>query len=139
MSELLIVILILVVLARVTGELMQRLGQLAILGELLIGIILGAVIAYGPFPQLNGLIENEVFGAFTSLGMFLLMLMAGMEMDVRKLVRASGSGILVALGGMVLPMGLGYLIGHLFLPESSYKFAQSFLLGFPFPLPPCRR
>ena len=129
MSELLIVILILVVLARVTGELMQRLGQLAILGELLIGIILGAMIAYGPFTQFDGLVENEVFGAFTSLGMFLLMLMAGMEMDVGKLVKASGSGVLVALGGMILPLGLGFLVGHLFLPESSYKFAQSFFIG----------
>lgn len=129
MSELLVVILILVVLARVTGELMQRLGQLAILGELLIGIILGALIAYGPFSQFDHLVDNEVFGAFTSLGMFLLMLMAGMEMDVKQLVKASGSGFLVALGGMILPLGLGYLIGHLFLPESSYKFAQSFFIG----------
>jgi Kef-type K+ transport system membrane component KefB len=129
MSELLVVIVILVVLARVTGELMQRLGQLAILGELLIGIILGALIAYGPFTQFDHLVDNEVFGAFTSLGMFLLMLMAGMEMDVKQLVKASGSGFLVALGGMVLPLGLGFLIGHLFLPESSYKFAQSFFIG----------
>jgi Kef-type K+ transport system membrane component KefB len=129
MSELLVVILILVVLARVTGELMQRLGQLAILGELLIGIILGALIAYGPFSQFDHLVDNEVFGAFTSLGMFLLMLMAGMEMDVKQLVKASGSGFLVALGGMILPLSLGYLIGHLFLPESSYKFAQSFFIG----------
>ncbi len=51
MTELLVVILVLIVLARVTGEVMQRLGQLAILGELLIGIALWAIIAYGPFTQ----------------------------------------------------------------------------------------
>lgn len=129
MTELLVVILVLIVLARATGEVMQRLGQLAILGELLIGIVLGAIIAYGPFTQFAGLTENEVFGAITSLGMFFLMLMAGMEMDARKLVKASKTGITVALGGMIIPLGLGYLIGQLFLPDSSYKFAQSFFIG----------
>jgi len=129
MTELLVIILVLIVLARITGEVMQRLGQLAILGELLIGIVLGAIIAYGPFTQFSGLTNNEVFGAMTSLGMFFLMLMAGMEMDVGKLVKASKTGITVALGGMVIPLGLGYLIGQIFLPESSYKFAQSFFIG----------
>jgi len=129
MTELLVIILVLIVLARITGEVMQRLGQLAILGELLIGIVLGAIIAYGPFTQFSGLTNNEVFGAMTSLGMFFLMLMAGMEMDVGKLVKASKTGITVALGGMIIPLGLGYLIGQIFLPESSYKFAQSFFIG----------
>jgi len=129
MTELLIVILVLIVLARSTGELMQRLGQLAILGELLAGIVLGVLITYGPFSQFAGLVENEVFGAITSLGMFFLMLMAGMEMDVQELVKASKTGVVVALGGVILPLGLGYLIGQLFLPESSYKFAQSFFIG----------
>ena len=79
MTELLVVILVLIILARATGELVQRLGQLAILGELLIGIVIGAVIAYGPFEQFADLTENEVFGAMTSLGMFFLMLMTGMR------------------------------------------------------------
>jgi len=129
MTELLVVILVLIVLARATGELMQRLGQLAILGELLIGVVLGAVISYGPFTQFAGLTDNEVFGAITSLGMFFLMLMAGMEMDVRKLVRASRTGVAVALGGVIIPLGLGIFIGYIFLPDSSYKFAQSFFIG----------
>ncbi|MFC2047517.1 cation:proton antiporter [Chloroflexota bacterium] len=129
MTELLIVILVLIILARATGELMQRLGQLAILGELLIGIVLGAIIVYAPFSQFVGLTENEVFGAMTSLGMFFLMLMAGMEMEVRKLVKASKTGMAVALGGIIIPLGLGYCIGQIFLPDSSYKFAQSFFIG----------
>jgi Kef-type K+ transport system membrane component KefB len=129
MTELLVVILILIILARATGELVQRLGQLAILGELLIGIVIGAVISYGPFSQFSGLTENEVFGAMTSLGMFFLMLMTGMEMDVGQLVKASKTGVLVALGGIIIPLGLGYLVGQIFLPESSYKFSQSFFIG----------
>ncbi|MFC1957398.1 cation:proton antiporter [Chloroflexota bacterium] len=129
MDELLIVILVLIILARATGAVMQRFGQLAILGELIIGIVVGALIVYGPFSQFSGLAENEVFGTLTTLGMFFLMLMAGMEMDVSKLVRASKTGLGVAIGGLIVPLGLGYLIGYLFLPDSSLKFAQSLFIG----------
>jgi Kef-type K+ transport system membrane component KefB len=129
MTELLVAILVLIILARATGELMQWLGQLAILGELLIGIALGAIIAYGPFSQFAGLADNEVFGAMTSLGMFFLMLMVGMEMNIRKLVKASKTGVVVAMGGIIVPLVLGYFIGQIFLPDSSYKFVQSFFIG----------
>ncbi len=129
MTELLIVLLVLMLVARAAGELMQRLGQLAILGELFAGILLGALIAYGPLSQFSELPENEVFGAITSLGMFFLMLMAGMEININKLLEASKTGIVVAMGGVIVPLGLGYLTGHIFLPESSYKFTQSFFIG----------
>lgn len=129
MDELLIVVLVLIILARATGAVMQRFGQLAILGELIIGIVVGALIVYGPLSQFSGLAENEVFGTLTTLGMFFLMLMTGMEIDVGKLVKASKTGIGVAIGGLIVPLGLGYLIGHLFLPDSSLKFAQSLFMG----------
>lgn len=45
--ELLFVILVVLVVARFAGELMERVGQLAILGELLAGIVLGVLIVYG--------------------------------------------------------------------------------------------
>lgn len=127
--ELLFVILIVLIIARVAGELMERLGQLAILGELLAGIVLGVLIVYGPFPQFAGLADDEVFKAICSLGIFFLILMAGMEIDVKELVKASKAGIMVGLGGIILPLGLGYILGLVFLPESEYKLIQSFFLG----------
>lgn len=129
MTELLIVILVVVIAARFTGELMERAGQLALLGELLAGIALGVLITYGPLPQLSGLIEDNAFQAISSLGMLFLMLMVGMEMDVNELIKASKKGIVVALGGVILPLILGYVLGQVFIPESDYKFVQSALLG----------
>lgn len=129
MEELLFFILLILIFARFAGELMERVGQMAILGELLAGITLGVLIAYGPFSQFAGLVEDEAFKAIADLGMFFLMLMAGMEMDVKGLIKASKTGIMVALGGMVIPLSLGYILGQVFLPESEYKFVQSFLLG----------
>lgn len=129
MVELLFLILLVLVAARFAGELMERLGQLALIGELLAGIALGAILVYGPFPKFSGLAEDEVFKAICSLGIFFLMLMAGMEMDVKELIKASKAGIIVGLGGIALPLSLGYILGQVFLPESEYKFVQSFFLG----------
>jgi Kef-type K+ transport system membrane component KefB len=129
MTELLIVILVVVIAARFTGELMERLGQLALLGELLIGILLGLLITYGPLPHLGGLVEDNAFKAISNLGMLFLMLMVGMEMDVNELIKASKTGIVVAIGGVIVPITLGFVVGIIFIPESQYKFAQSFLLA----------
>jgi Kef-type K+ transport system membrane component KefB len=70
-----------------------------------------------------------MFNAIASIGMLFIMLSAGMEMDVGDLARASKRGILVALGGVILPLVFGYGVGVLFLPESDYKIAQCFFLG----------
>ncbi len=127
--ELLFVLLVILIIARFAGEVMERVGQLAILGELLAGIVLGVLIAYGPFSQFAGLAEDKVFKAISGLGIFFLMFMAGMEIDVKELIKASKVGIMVGLGGLILPLGLGYILGQVFLPESEYKFVQSFFLG----------
>jgi len=129
MFELLIVILIVVIVARFAGELMERAGYMALLGELLAGVVLGVFIAYGPFPHLDRFVDNEVFKAIASLGMLFLMLVTGMEMDVKELAKASKVGLLVAVGGVALPLGLGYVLGLVFLPESGYKVVQSLFLG----------
>jgi Kef-type K+ transport system membrane component KefB len=129
MAELLLVILVVVVIARLVGELMERIGQLAILGELLAGVVLGVFIAYGPFPHFGEIVETEVFTTIASLGMLFIMLSSGMEMDIGDLAKASKKGILVALGGMILPLSFGYGIGLLFLPDSEFKVAQCFFLG----------
>ena len=50
--------------------------------------------------------------------MFFLMLMAGMEIDASELVKASKGGTLVAIGSVIIPLGLGYLLGQLLIPES---------------------
>ena len=104
MAEFLLVILVVVVIARLVGELMERIGQLAILGELLAGVVLGVIIAYGPFARFGEIVGTEVFSTIASIGMLFIMLSAGMEMDIGDLAKASKKGILVALGGMILPL-----------------------------------
>ncbi len=129
--DLFYVLLILLVATRVFGELAERLGQPSLVGELVAGITLGSAVARYPdaFPGLVGLSDNRVFASITDLGMFFLMLFAGVEMQPHKILRYSGGALVVAIGGMVLPLALGVALGFLFLPDSPLRAVQSLFLG----------
>ena len=129
MFELLLIILVILIAARLVGELMESIGQMALVGELLAGILLGILIIYLPLPQFIGIADEEVFKAITGLGIFFLMFMSGMEIDMKGIAKASKKRIFIGLGGVILPLILGYLLGQAFLPESEYKVIQSFFLG----------
>ncbi|MEQ8787104.1 MAG: cation:proton antiporter [Pirellulaceae bacterium] len=129
--ELLYILLVLLAATRIFGELAVRLGQPALVGELISGILIGVLVHNFPeaFPSLIGLSDNEVFNGVTDLGVFFLMLFAGLEMHPRDLTKGSAVSISVAIGGMVIPLGLGFGLGWVFLPESPYRMAQSMFLG----------
>jgi Kef-type K+ transport system membrane component KefB/Trk K+ transport system NAD-binding subunit len=85
------------------GQLASRLGYPSVLGELLAGILLG--------PPLLGLFHGSAaLSVLAELGVLLMMLYIGMEIDPRDLGKASKGGILAALGGFIVPFGLGYWI-----------------------------
>lgn len=110
---------------------MEKIGQTAILGELLAGVVLGVLVTSFPtlLPQFVDIGEDDMFKAVTELGIFFLIFMAGMEIRLEQLAKAAKGGALVALGGVLVPLALGYGLGWLWLPESEHKFAQSFFLG----------
>jgi len=129
--EILYILLILLVITRAGGEIAERLGQPALAGELVAGIALGLVV--GPFsdsfPVLAELSENEVFVGITDLAIFFLMLYAGIELKPRQLARSSKGAAIVAIGGFVLPLALGFGLAWLFLPESELKVVQALFVG----------
>lgn len=129
--EILYILLVLLVTARAFGEIAIRLGQPTLVGEIVAGIALGLVIRLFPeaFPLMAGIRDDRVFIAFTDLGIFFLMLSAGLEMQPRKLAQASGSSAVIAAGGMLLPLGLGTGLGWVFLPDSDYRVAQALFIG----------
>ncbi len=129
--DLFYVLLILLVATRAFGEIAEHLGQPSLVGELIAGITLGSVVAKYPsiFPDMVGLEDNRVFASLTDLGMFFLMLFAGIEMQPHKILRYSRGAFIVAVGGMLLPFALGIGLGYLFLPETPLQTAQSLFLG----------
>jgi Kef-type K+ transport system membrane component KefB len=129
--NLLYVLLVLLLVTRLCGELAERMRQPALVGELVAGIALGLVASryHDALPVLAGLPDNEVFNALTDLAIFFLMLLAGIELRPSELAEASGRAVAVALGGMAVPLLLGFGLGWWFLPDSPYKLAQSLFLA----------
>jgi len=129
--EILYVLLVLLIATRACGELAVRVGQPPLVGELLAGMLIGIVVTHHTetFPVLADLPDDAVFSAITDLGIFFLMLMAGLELRPGKLARASGRAVVVAVGGLLAPLALGGLLGWWLLPPSGLHGAQSLFLG----------
>jgi Kef-type K+ transport system membrane component KefB len=89
--------------AKLFGELAERVGQPAVLGELLAGIVLG--------PSVLGLVPlSEGVFLLSEIGVVLLLFEVGLETDLRELIRVGAPAMAVALTGMLLPFAGGYAV-----------------------------
>ena len=132
--DLFFVLLILLVATRTFGELAERLGQPALVGELITGILIGVMLAPWADTEavmfgFGGIEKNEVFRAITDLGMFFIMLFAGIEMHPNEIAKHYKAAFSVAMGGMILPLGLGFALGWVFLPQSDFLIIQALFVG----------
>jgi Kef-type K+ transport system membrane component KefB len=102
------VLAIILVSARLLGLLAHQLGQPAVLGELLAGVLLGSSVF--------GLVDptSEILHVFAELGVVILLLEIGLETDMADLLRVGGAATAVAAVGVVLPFALGYGVCVLF-------------------------
>jgi len=116
LSHLLVQLLVIIAMARVTGKVFTRLGQPAVVGEMVAGILLG--------PSLFGLVAPEAF-AFVfpvdSLGTLLLlsqigvcffMFAVGMELDVRHVRSKAHAAVAVSHASILFPYLLGVLLAY---------------------------
>lgn len=101
----LLLALVAVILAtKALGELAQRVGQPAVLGELLAGVLLGGSVL--------GLLDpsDPVIAALSEIGVLVLLFEIGLHTDLRSLARVGSSALTVGLVGVVLPFASGYLV-----------------------------
>jgi Kef-type K+ transport system membrane component KefB len=124
-------LLILLVLSRAMGEIAVRLGQTAMVGELISGIVVAAVIGWvgGGIPFLADLATGEVIGFVAEAGIFFLVLMGGIEMKPRELATRSAGSLAIAGGGALVPLGCGFALAWAVLPASELKQGQALLVG----------
>ena len=105
--HLLVVLVALLLLAKLLGVLSQKIGQPAIVGELIAGVILGKSVL--------GLLDpaDPVLLAFAELGVLVLLFEIGLNTDLKSLMKVGNEAITVALVGVALPFGFGYGVAHL--------------------------
>lgn len=105
--------------ARLAGALAERAGQPSVLGELLVGVLLGNLALVGG-PDLHALQASETFLVLAEMGAILLLFEVGLESTPRDMMAVGGRAMAVAVVGVVTPMALGFGVGALTRPDESW-------------------
>ncbi|MEZ5307651.1 MAG: cation:proton antiporter [Pyrinomonadaceae bacterium] len=103
--------------AVLAGELFEKLGQPAVLGELVAGIALGNLV-YLNLPYFEVLKTNEILMALAQIGVIILLFEVGLETNLREMLQVGPRSFLVAVIGVVGPFVLGWGVSLFFHPES---------------------
>ncbi len=111
--------------AKLGGDLMVRIGQPAVLGELVIGVVLGNLALVG-FPSFEPIKTDAFVDMFARVGVLILLFEVGLESTIGQMLKVGWSSLLVATLGVVAPFGLGWGVGAWLLPEQS-PYVHAFL------------
>lgn len=114
----LIGVAVILIVAKLGGELFERAGQPAVLGELLGGILVGNLALVG-LPWAEPLKTNEVIAALAEIGVILLLFEVGLESDLGEMMEVGWSSLLVAVAGVIAPFFLGWGVAAYFIPDES--------------------
>ena len=129
----------LMVVGRLLGELMNRIGQPSVMGMLLGGIVLGPSVLGVLWPDLQHAVfpstpeQKAMLDGVSQFGILLLLLLTGMETDL-KLVRTVGRAALsISVTGVAVPFICGFILGQLLpdslLPHPDHRLLTSLFLG----------
>ena len=92
---------------KVLGLLTRRFKMPQVVGALLAGVILGPAV-------LNTLSDVDFITKMSEVGVIVLMFTAGMETDIKELKKTGAASFIIALIGVLVPLGGGFLLAHFF-------------------------
>ena len=124
-AEVVLSLAVILVAAKLGGHLAVRVGQPAVLGELVFGVLLGNLSLAG-FTGLEYLKSDVSVDMLSRIGVILLLFSVGLESTVSQMLQVGLSSLLVATLGVVGPFALGWGVGAWLLPEHS-AYVHAFL------------
>ncbi len=116
-------IVLLILVGRLLGEAMQRIGQPAVVGQLLAGLILGPSLFGWVWPEAQVFIfphnaeQKSMLNAVSQLGILMLLLLTGMETDLALARKVGSKSFAITAAGVAVPFACGFTLGE-FLPSS---------------------
>jgi K+:H+ antiporter len=130
---------LLMLVGRLLGEVMIRLKQPAVMGQLIAGLALGPSLLGALFPDLQHTIfpaakeQKAMLDAVSQFGVLMLLLLTGMETDLRLVRRTGGTSAIASLGGIIVPFACGVALGEALpdsmLPDPGKRLITSLFLG----------
>jgi Kef-type K+ transport system membrane component KefB/nucleotide-binding universal stress UspA family protein len=136
---LLVQITLLIAVGRGLGELMQRIGQPSVIGELLSGLILGPSLFGWLWPEAQAMIfppsgaQKALLDGIAQFGILLLLLLTGMETDLKLVRKVGRAAISISIAGIAVPFACGFALGQLLpqdlLPHPEARLVASLFLG----------
>ena len=104
--------------AKLGGDAAERVGQPAVLGELVAGVFVGNLTLLG-VDWFQFITANATIGVLAQLGAVILLFEVGLESTVRDMMQVGFRSLVVAVLGVVAPWALGWWVGALLLPDHS--------------------
>ncbi len=132
-------VMLLVIGGRMLGELMYRIGQPTIIGQILAGILLGPTVLGSLWPAAEQALfpsapeQQALIGGLSQLGILFLFLLAGMETDLGLAWRLRARALGVSLAGSAVPfvfgIALGLLLPETVLPQGGRRLVTALFIG----------
>jgi Kef-type K+ transport system membrane component KefB len=128
--QLVVVITIILLAAKAAGYLSTRIGQPSVLGELLVGVLLGpSLINLTHLSFITSSHLEEVIHELGEIGVLLLMFLAGLELHLSDLRKNTRVALFAGVLGVIVPVGLGFLVGELFGMDLAHALFLGLTLG----------
>src|ERR1700675_2166610 len=132
-------IVLLLLVGRLVGEAMQRIGQPAVMGQMIAGVLLGPSVFGAIWPEAQRAVfaaspqQQSMIDGVSQLGILMLLLLTGMETDLRLVKKARRAAISASAAGIVLPFASGFALGELLpaamIPNPDQRIVTSLFLG----------
>src|ERR1700730_15665469 len=130
---------LLLLVGRLMGEAAQRLGQPAVMGQLIGGLLLGPSVLGLIWPAAQHALfpgtpeQKSMINAVSQLGILMLLLLTGMETDLQLVKRVGRAAVTVAATGVALPFICGFALGEMLpdalLPNPGARLVTAVFLG----------
>ena len=130
---------LLLLVGRLMGEAAQRLGQPAVMGQLIGGLLLGPSVLGLVWPAAEHALfpsaaeQKNMIHAVSELGILMLLLLTGMETDLQLVKRVGRAAVTVAAAGVALPFVCGFALGEMLpaalLPRPDARLVTAIFLG----------
>lgn len=111
-------LIVILLAAKLGGDLFERVKQPAVLGELVIGMVLGNLHLLG-LDLFSTFQHNITLEILAEIGVIILLFEVGLESTVKDMMKVGLASFMVAVFGVVVPFFLGWGVGVLFLPDAS--------------------